>query len=160
MTAASEALPPTPLPATRERLKTAVLVLLRLALGAVLFYAGFLKLRSGYSFAETIANFRLMPAQANQILAVVLPWCEVCAGLLLFFGVWVRAGGLLATLFFATFTAAILSALARGLDIECGCFGTDAATRVGLRALVVDILWLLAALAVLWLQPAARDSET
>jgi len=133
----------------------AVLLVLRLALGVVLFYAGFLKLRDGYAFAEAIANFRLLPAQANQIMAVVLPWLEVATGLLLVFGVWVRAAGLLAALLFVAFLGAIALALWRGLDIECGCFGTGSAARVGLKALAFDALWLVAALAVLWSTPPA-----
>ena len=136
-----------------ERLKCVALVLLRLALGGVLFYAGFLKLREGYTFAEAIANFRLLPAQGNQLMAVVLPWLEVATGLLLVFGVWVRAAGLLAALLFVAFLGAIAAALWRGLDIECGCFGTGSAARVGLKALAFDALWLLAALAVLWATP-------
>ena len=131
-------------------LKNGALLLLRLALGGVLFYAGFLKLREGYSFAEAIANFRMLPAQANQIMAVTLPWLEVVAGLLLVFGVWVRAGSLLAALLFAAFLGAIAMAMSRGLDIECGCFGTGSAARVGFKALAFDALCLMAALALLF----------
>jgi uncharacterized membrane protein YphA (DoxX/SURF4 family) len=138
---------------------TAIVLLARLALGGVLFYAGFVKLGSGYQFAETIANFRLLPAQANQVLAVVLPWCEIATGLLLIFGVWVRAAGLLATGFFVVFALAVASALARGLDIECGCFGTGSASRVGLYALLVDVAWLLCAALVLWRAQEAGPSE-
>lgn len=136
-----------------ERLKSGALLLLRLALGGVLFYAGFLKLRETWQFAEAIANFRLLPAQGNQFLAVVLPWLEVTTGLLLVFGVWTRAAGLLAALLFAAFLGAIAAALWRGLDIECGCFGTGAAARVGLHALAFDAVFLAAAVAILWLTP-------
>jgi len=140
-----------------ERLKSGLVLVLRLALGGVLFYAGFLKLREGYAFAEAIANFRLLPAQGNQLLAVVLPWLEVATGLLLVFGVWVRAAGLLAGLLFVAFLGALATALWRGLDIECGCFGTGSAARVGLKALAFDAAWLLAALALLWSTPPAAD---
>jgi putative oxidoreductase len=121
-------------------------IILRLLLGGILFYAGFVKLNAGHAFAETIANFALLPAQANQILAVTLPWCELAAGLLLVFGVWVRASAIVAALFFAAFTAAIISALARGLDIECGCFGTDSGSRTGMKALAIDVALLALAL--------------
>jgi uncharacterized membrane protein YphA (DoxX/SURF4 family) len=139
--------------------RTAAVLLARLALGGVLFYAGFLKLKNGWQFAESIANFRMLPAQANQILAVVLPWVEVSAGALLVFGVWVRAAGILAGLMFAAFLVAISAALYRGLDIECGCFGTGAASRVGLHALAFDLLWLAAAGLVLWLTPREAGQD-
>ena len=53
---------------------------------------------------------------------------------------------------------AISAALWRGLDIECGCFGTGSAARVGLEALAFDLAWLLASLAVLWLAPAEETT--
>lgn len=137
----------------RERLQSAVLLLVRLALGGILFYAGFVKLRAAWPFAEAIANFRMLPAQANQILGVVLPWVELSVGLLLVFGLWVRAAGMLAAGLFAVFLVAIAMALLRGLDIECGCFGTGAAARVGLQALAFDLAWLTAAAVVLWTAP-------
>ena len=139
-----------------------LVIALRVLLGGILFYAGFSKINAGHHFAETIANFALLPAQANQILAVVLPWCEMPAGLLLVFGVWVRASALVASLFFAAFTAAIISALARGLDIECGCFGTDSGSRTGIKALAIDIVLLALALLAVKTgaekQPVARES--
>lgn len=126
-----------------------LLVSCRVLLGALLFYAGFSKLNAGHRFAETIANFALLPAQCNQILAVVLPWYEIAAGLMLVFGVWVRASALVAAVLFAAFTVAIASALARGLDIECGCFGTGSAGRAGARALALDLTGLLLAFVAL-----------
>ena len=42
-----------------------------------------------------------------------------------------KTTAILIALLLSTFTAAIFVAMARGLDIECGCFGTNDATRVG-----------------------------
>lgn len=122
-----------------------VVLVARLLLGGLLIYAGAIKLPDGSQFAEAIANYRLLPAQANQLLAILLPWTEVLVGLLLIFGVWVRASALLALLMFLAFTAAVISALARGLDIDCGCFGTDTATRVGLHTLLIEAAGILLA---------------
>lgn len=124
----------------------------RVLLGGVLMYAGFTKLKSGFAFAEIIANYALLPAAANQILAVVLPWWELCAGALLVFGVWTRAASLVALLLFGTFAAAVISALVRGLDIECGCF-SDAGSRVGLKTLGIELAGLVAAILVLRSRP-------
>ena len=121
------------------KLKNSLRVCLRIALGGVLFYAGFSKITSAWQFAETIANFRLFPAVANQILALVLPWYELCAGLLLILGLWTRASAVLALVLFSSFALAVASALARGLDVRCGCFGTDSASKVGAIALAIDL---------------------
>lgn len=136
-------------------------LIVRVALGALLVGAGVMKFTSGWSFSELIANYRLLPAAGNQIVAVILPWCEISAGLLLIFGIWTRAAAMLSVLFFAAFTVAIVSALARGLDIECGCFGTQAAATVGGRALALDAVGLAASLFVMLrgsVLPRALDS--
>lgn len=119
-------------------------------LGLLLFAGGLLKLGAGWTFAEAIANYRLLPAAANQLLAVALPWIEIVGGLLLIFDLWVRPSALLAAILFGAFGVAAGSALARGLDIECGCFGTGGAARIGLGTLAVDLLGLAAAAALLW----------
>ncbi|HYG77312.1 MAG TPA: MauE/DoxX family redox-associated membrane protein [Planctomycetota bacterium] len=120
------------------RAREPVLLILRLLLGAVLFYAGMTKIKSGWQFAEAIANYNMLPAPGNQILAVVLPWWEIAAAALLVFGVWTRAASLLALMLFTAFGIAVISALARGLDIQCGCF-SDAGSRVGLQTLAIDV---------------------
>jgi putative oxidoreductase len=114
----------------------------RLALGGVLISAGLFKIGDPWAFAEAIAHYRLLPAQGNQVLAAILPWWEISAGLLILAGLWTRPAGLLAGALFAAFGAAVAAALLRGLDIECGCFGTGAAGRVGLKPLLIDILGL------------------
>jgi len=116
------------------------LLVLRLCVGGVLCWAGGSKLTAVASFAESIANYRILPAQANQLLAAVIPWWEVVAGLLLVFGVWVRPAAMLAVAMFSLFGLAVSSALARGLDIDCGCFGTAAGGRVGVLTLFVDLI--------------------
>ncbi len=121
----------------------------RVLLGGVLLYAGITKMKSGHEFAEAIANFALLPAAGNQILAVTLPWWELCAGALLVFGVWTRAAALVALLLFLSFALAVGSALARGLDIQCGCF-SDAGSRVGLKTLAIDLGGLVASSLVFW----------
>ncbi len=129
----------------------------RFFLGALLVYAGFSKLQSGHEFAQTIANFRLLPAQGNQVLAVVLPWCELISGGLLLCGLWLRASALVGGVLFSAFAVAVLSALARGLDIACGCFGTASGSRVGLLALAIDAAALAAAVTVLATAPAEAE---
>ncbi|MFH0939220.1 MAG: MauE/DoxX family redox-associated membrane protein [Planctomycetota bacterium] len=133
-----------------ERLWMLLALAARLLLSGVLIYAGFSKLQSAWQFAEAIANFRILPAQFNQLLAVVLPWCELLTGLLILCGLWLRAAALVSTLMFAAFAVAVISAMARGLDIECGCFGTESASRAGLQPLAIDALCLATALVVMF----------
>jgi len=111
----------------------------RFVLGMTLCAAGFMKVALSWEFTQAIANYRILPAVANQLLGVLLPWCEVGTGLLLLLGLWVRASSLISTVFFAGFAVAVSAALLRGLDIDCGCFGTAGGGRIGLKTLMVDL---------------------
>ena len=103
----------------------------QIAIGTLLAWAGLAKIGDLRGFAEQRHNFRMMPIPLENLIAMTLPWIELVAALALVFRVRARAGAMMAVLLLATFTIAILAAMVRGLDIECGCFGTHDATRVG-----------------------------
>jgi uncharacterized membrane protein YphA (DoxX/SURF4 family) len=122
----------------------------RLALGGTLLYAGSLKALNTGGFAEAIANFDLLPLWAGGVLAVILPWVEILTGVMLVCGLWLRMSSLLSMVMFAGFGVAVVSAIARGLNIECGCFDTNDGTRVGVHTLAIEAAGFAAALLV-WL---------
>ena len=100
--------------------------LLRLGLSGVFLYAGALKIRDPYLFSESIAAFRLLPSALVNPVALTLPVLEISAGILALANGRLRrigAFGLLVML--AVFLAALVSAQARGLNIDCGCLGAD-----------------------------------
>lgn len=94
-------------------------------LGGVFLYAGVLKVNDPLSFADNIAAYQLLPEILINPLALSLPLFEILAGVFLIIG-WQRRLAalsiLLLTILFAVF---ITSALARGLHIDCGCFGSS-----------------------------------
>ncbi len=104
----------------------------QILIGALFAVAALAKLGDLHAFAEQIHNFRLLPWGLENLSAITLPWIELVAAMALVFGVRARAGGVVAAALMALFSLAVLIAMARGLDIECGCFGTGDATRVGL----------------------------
>jgi uncharacterized membrane protein YphA (DoxX/SURF4 family) len=53
----------------------------------------------------------------------IVPWVEVVAALLLLCGVWARAAATILSILLITFIVLILQAIARDLDLHCGCFG-------------------------------------
>ncbi len=83
-------------------------------------------------------SFKLSRRAALKGLGVALslPWIELVAGLAMLFGVRARAGGLLTSAMMIAFTVAVGIAMARGIDVECGCFGTSDGTRVGAQKLL------------------------
>ena len=101
----------------------ALLLPVRIVLGATFLFAAWLKVTDTQSFAESISAFRILPDHLTVIAAFVVPWTEVVVGLALIFGAWTRAAGLLLTVQLFVFTAAILSAIGREMELSCGCFG-------------------------------------
>ena len=125
-------------------------LILRLGLGGIFVFAGFVKIIDPAAFSVSIANYRLLPHEGLNLLAMTLPWIEVAAGLLLMAGIWKRANALLITLMLVVFLFAIGQAVARNLNIDCGCFGTVEGRKVGLVALAQDVAMLAAAFWLTW----------
>lgn len=111
---------------------------LRLLVGGVFVGAGGLKILDPAAFATAVDNYRLVPPVADNLVALTLPWIEVAAGIMVLAGIWLRAAAAVITVLTAVFLLAILSALARGLNIDCGCFGTVGGRHVGLTTLALD----------------------
>lgn len=74
------------------------------------------------AFAASIHNYRLLPIQLENVLAITLPWIEILAALALLSRRWLPGGVLVVGGLTIVFAVAMGSALARGLDINCGCF--------------------------------------
>jgi uncharacterized membrane protein YphA (DoxX/SURF4 family) len=113
--------------------------LCRVAVGVVLIAAALAKIGDPAAFATQIHHFRLTPVAAENAIALFLPWIELLTGLALVLGVRARSGAWLAAWLMVVFSAAVVCAMARGLNFECGCFGTADATRVGLTKLLENL---------------------
>lgn len=113
---------------------------LRIILGAVFLYAGSLKIADPATFAGSIAAYRILPVFGNYLVAAILPWMELLCGLLLIVNYRVRAAALLVLCMNIVFVFALASAIARGLDIDCGCFRRGDAGASPLAALLRDLV--------------------
>jgi putative oxidoreductase len=130
---------------------------MRLALGGLFVVAGLLKLRDPAGFAQEIVNYDLAPVLAPY-LAIALPAVEVVAGLALiaFPPAWRRAGAVTVAGLMLMFLVATLVVIARGVNIECGCFGTGSGP-VGWSTVLRDLA--LLGLAVLLAAPAPSPAH-
>ena len=127
-----------------------VSLLARIIVGGAFIVAGALKVLQPATFAADIGNYRLLPHEAINLMAVTLPWMEVVAGALLVLGLWKRASASVITVMLIVFLVAISQALARGLDVRCGCFGTVEARKVSVLALGQDAALLAMAAWLAW----------
>jgi uncharacterized membrane protein YphA (DoxX/SURF4 family) len=100
----------------------------RVVLGAVFIYASIDKIVHPEAFAKAIHNYQILPETLINLTAIVLPWLELVMGVLLVLGVWQHGAVFLANVLLGCFFGALLLNLARGLDIDCGCFTTSQAS--------------------------------
>lgn len=112
-----------------------VIRLCQIALGFLFAWSGLAKLGDIHSFAEQVHNFRIVPVAFEHLVAMTLPWIELVASLALIIGIRARSAAVLLTLLLAAFTLGVAQAMIRGLDFECGCFGTADGTTVGFKKL-------------------------
>ena len=103
---------------------------LRWVVGGIFLYAGVVKLRAPLDFADSIASFQMLPTVAINPLALSLPYFEIItAGMLILS--WRKRAAALAVLVMTTvFAVAMTTALVRGLNVDCGCFGGGSPSRL------------------------------
>ena len=94
----------------------------RLLLGAIFIYASIHKIGEPYEFARIVHNYRILPPELVNIVAITLPWIEIVTGLLLVLGLFTRENALIVFGMLCVFIFGMAAALWRGLEIDCGCF--------------------------------------
>ncbi|MGQ0628855.1 MAG: DoxX family protein [Phycisphaerales bacterium] len=121
-------------PGSRRCALGALALLLRVALGGLLMFSGWVKLGiadfgvlpvlSPLDFAYSIKGFKMgLPDGLVEVMAFAIPWGEFIIGAFILLGLWTRAAAALSMIMMVSFTAGILSVIARGLDVNCPCFG-------------------------------------
>ncbi len=125
----------------------AIALAARLYLGVIFLLACWHKILEPSAFALDIATYQILPLGLVNLLAIVLPWVELAAGLMLVLGFRTRAAALLVAGMMTMFTVAIASAVAKGLDMSCGCFASQGSVEdpISWRTIVRDTSWLLLA---------------
>jgi len=101
-----------------------ILFTFRLLAGGVFIWAGLLKIFDPLGFAQNIANYRVFPQGISFFLALFLPWLEVICGIFLVVGIFRGASSLLLSGLLSVFLVLIILTILRGIDIDCGCFGS------------------------------------
>lgn len=107
----------------------------RLLLGGVWVAAGALKLPDPAASVRAVRAYRLLPEGLVPTVAYGLPVLEIGLGALLILGLAVRLAAGLSAVLLLVFLAGLASAWARGLQIDCGCFGGGEVAAGATRAL-------------------------
>jgi uncharacterized membrane protein YphA (DoxX/SURF4 family) len=109
--------------ALHEKYQPFITLICRLLLGGVLLVAGGLKAFKPSESAGAVAAYKILPTDIAHLIGYALPWLEVALGILLIIGLTTRLAAIAGTAVMIIFIAAIISVWARGILIDCGCFG-------------------------------------
>jgi uncharacterized membrane protein YphA (DoxX/SURF4 family) len=127
----------------------------RLGLAAVWLVAGGLKVGDLAASGRAVSAYQIFPYEVAKVIGAAQPFLEIALGLLLLAGLAVRLSAGISAGLLVIFIAGIVSAWARGLQIDCGCFSTggelsagetpqyfwDVARDVGFLLLAGILLW-------------------
>ncbi|WP_035850324.1 MauE/DoxX family redox-associated membrane protein [Kitasatospora azatica] len=133
----------------------------RLGLAVVWAWAGLAKISDPAVAAQAVRAYRILPEGLVKPVGYGLPFLELALALLLMVGLGVRIVAVISALLLLTFIAGISSAWARGISIDCGCFGgggaVDSSKTQYLQEILRDCGFLLLAL---WLvfRPRSKAS--
>ena len=125
----------------------------RLYLGGLFVFACLHKIAHPDAFAVDVATYQLLPLWSVNAFALTVPWIELWVGLLLVLGLRVRAAALVTSVLLVSFMVALSYALAKGLDLSCGCFASQGAAKhdpISYLTLLRDSAWLLLGLFILF----------
>jgi uncharacterized membrane protein YphA (DoxX/SURF4 family) len=101
----------------------AIGTLCRFGLAAVWLLSGALKVVDPNQTYQAVAGYRVLPTALVSPVAAVLPFLELAFGLLVLLGIGTRLMGVLSALLLLVYIAGVAQSWARGLTIDCGCFG-------------------------------------
>ncbi len=120
------------------------LLLLRWVIGATFVYAGAMKIGAPENFSDSIAAFAILPNSAINLMAITLPPFEILAGLAAITGIQGRPALLALGGLTLVFLIALVSAVARGITVDCGCFGSGTPSAWSMAVAIGRDLLLLA----------------
>jgi uncharacterized membrane protein YphA (DoxX/SURF4 family) len=112
----------------------------RLILGGVLFAAGFLKYEHLDKSRMAVRAYELLPISIANFLGIALPFLEIAVGILLLLGAAIRISSAIGGALMIVFIFGISQAWARGLSIDCGCFGGGGQVAPGTANYLPEIL--------------------
>ncbi|NED57635.1 DoxX family membrane protein [Micromonospora aurantiaca] len=103
----------------------------RLGLAAVWLIAGGTKVGDLAASGRAVNAYQVMPYDVATVIGAALPFVELALGLLLLAGLATRISAGVSAALLVVFIAGIASAWARGLAIDCGCFGSGGQLAAG-----------------------------
>ncbi len=119
----------------------------RFILGFLFLYASIDKMINPARFAEVVYHYRVLPIELLNIVAILVPWVEAVLGVTLLLGIWIETTALILSCVTLFFIVLMISAIARGLNIECGCFSLDPeGSLISWKRIIEDVFMFIGSL--------------
>jgi uncharacterized membrane protein YphA (DoxX/SURF4 family) len=125
---------------TRVRIPDVIGTLARFGLAAVWLVSGLLKAVDPDQTYVAVRAYDVLPDVGVEVVAALLPWVELGLGFLLLAGIGTRLVAALSAALLLVFVAGVAQAWARGLSIDCGCFGGGGAVEPGETTYVQELV--------------------
>lgn len=130
-------------------------LLARLVVGGVWVVAGVLKLPDPAENVRTVRAYQILPESVVPVVGHLLPILEILVGACLVLGLLTRFAAAVSALMQLAFIIGIASVWARGLSIDCGCFGGGANPTANAQAaypwdIARDVALMLLSLLLVW----------
>jgi uncharacterized membrane protein YphA (DoxX/SURF4 family) len=126
-------------------------LLCRAVVGGILLWAGLSKAFDHQAVILSVDAYDILPQSLVEPVASALPWLEILLGAFLLAGLFVLFSAVGASVLTAMFIVALAQAKARGLPIDCGCFGASGTgTGITWWDIFRDMALLAATLLLVW----------
>jgi putative oxidoreductase len=86
---------------------------------------------NSYYFLSTVYSYKMVGIGFGRVVAAILPTIQMTLAICFLLAWWPRSTFLVSGVLFCGFCIAQISALQRGLNISCGCFGAGESLTIG-----------------------------
>ena len=135
-----------------------LLIFSQIFVSIIFIYSGIEKISDQKNFLMAIENYKVFPVFIQNIIVITFPWIEIVLGVLLMFGFYRREIALVFSALLFFFIILIFISVLRGLDIECGCFGTLSNVKVGYFKIYENFILLLFSMHLLFFSESKKTA--
>jgi len=120
-------------------------LIVRWIMGIIFLFSCYHKIVAPAQFAKIIYGYYLFPDVTISLIAIILPFLELFAGLFLVLGIYPRSAVLIINAMLFAFMVAISINLATGHEFDCGCFsfGDSSYTSSAVQLLIRNIIFFI-----------------
>ena len=126
----------------RKNLSRLFYHVIRVILGVIFIYASYDKILHPKAFAEVVYNYQILPDKLINLTAIFLPWFEIMIGVFLIVGFWMPGTVIWCNTLLVIYIGALGFNLARGLDVNCGCFSTTKGSPISIETILWDAVFI------------------